>query len=58
MNITSEDIQQIALRLGILELGKTVLEREKRELAEALEAAEARLEEVGNPSALTTKDPD
>ncbi len=58
MNITDEDLQAIALRLGRLEMEKTVLSRENRELVAALAVAEARLEEVGNPSALTTKDKD
>jgi hypothetical protein len=56
MNITPEDLQQIALKLGLLGMEKAVLEREKQELTVALEAAETRLEEMGNPSSLVTKD--
>ena len=56
MNITNEDLTQIALRLGLLEMEKAVLSRENQELVAALAVAEARLEEVGNPSGLTTED--
>jgi len=56
MNITPEDLQQIAFKLGLLGMEKAVLEREKQELTVALEAAETRLEEMGNPSSLVTKD--
>jgi len=52
MDITNEDLQQIALRLGILEMEKAVLEREKRDLITELEITQARLEEVGNPKGL------
>ena len=52
MNITDEDLTQIALRLGLLEMEKAVLSRENRELVAALAVVEARLEEVGNPSGL------
>ena len=34
MDITNEDVQQMALRIGILELEKTILERHLRELTE------------------------
>ena len=56
MNITNEDLQQIALRLGMLEMEKAVLERQNRELLIELEATKARLEEAGNPDGLATKD--
>ena len=52
MNINDQDLQVIALRLGLLEMEKAVLSRENRELVAALAVAEARLEEVGNPSGL------
>jgi hypothetical protein len=34
MDITNEDVQQMALRIGMLELEKTILERHLRELTE------------------------
>ena len=56
MPITDADIQQIALRLGTLEMELVVLRRENIELAASLVAAEKRLEEVGNPSGLLTEE--
>jgi len=52
MNITQQDIAAIAVDLGTSRLQILVLERENRELHAELEAAQARLELIGNPDGL------
>jgi hypothetical protein len=40
MDITNEDVQQMALRIGMLELEKTILERHLRELTQEIATQE------------------